>query len=375
LIDSKLSLSFTNVTSIFNVDFDEYKNHSNNSVAASISVSNNASISIKNDANDLILIEGSQQSSRNNFIEFSSPSLDSINSALSSLTIKTDASRMPSITTLNVSAKIFSYNNYSAKSTSDTRSISISYRLGGLPILKSVDPSSAPSKGDLYVSLRGKHFGPIERIFKCIFSENKIITEAKRIERNESECEIPQYEVKLTYVFIEDEFGLKSNQIQFSFTESIILDQLNPTFGSEEGGTMVKVQGKNFSNSLDIFCVFDSLIYIKAIYISSTVIQFITPPSNGLKIANLSVSDNFIHESETRLQFSYVKPVIIYSIPPHFGFIKNENGKRRTLKIKGENIVDSDTLLCRFDETIITDAQYFNPSEIQCQIPSYEILQ
>lgn len=244
--------------------------------------------------------------------------------------------------------------------------------------------------------IRGKSFGVSD--YTCVFGAyEEGITAARHVAPGLLECPIPPAPVNetdgapvagMTSLRIISEVGFHSNRLQFTFFISPTLLGLVPTFGSTDGGTRVIVVGIGFAKlGGGVGCSFGG-VETRGEVLSTTEVACTSPAAavGGFAVGDdddarhlvpVLVTMNGLHyvagldeqSSGTQVAFEYADVPVISFISPTTGPPDLHGETARYLKVHGAHFRGTAGLACRFG-TLLTEAVFLSPSEIECSIPA-----
>jgi hypothetical protein len=145
---------------------------------------------------------------------------------------------------------------------------------------------------------------------------------------------------------------------------------IQPTSGSNNGGTMVTVRGLPIQIDQSQFCVFGT-VSVHMIAMSSSVGQCLSPARNvGAVKFVLETKDT--KERTLPTKFLYVSPQQVYSLMPSLGKTMGNT----LVSVMGSNFRNSDDVGCRFGRLRV-NATFINSEMLLCRSPRHtpQILQ
>ena len=298
------------------------------------------------------------------------------------------------------------------------------------PIVDSVYPTSAPSKGEAKIIVHGKKFRDDFRGSNIGCKVNEYYGKGKVKSNEEMECifeKLPQapdeYIKKDDNTKVKASFPVQIALNNVSFTEpnertTIIpysVNEIVPSSGPIEGGTLINVKGSGFNPEKTIRCRFGVPGYFavtEATYVDYNHITCLSPsdyqlPPRGMLPFSVPFGvamedDEYNPFTETSHFFSFYSPPEVKSISekevktnqviPLILKASKEKDKTFTTpsvslndeeytiltnngteKIKSNKVrVKYQPILCRFGRFGTTEAEYFNRTHIKCNTPNIE---
>lgn len=146
----------------------------------------------------------------------------------------------------------------------------------------------------------------------------------------------------------------------------MIIATLNPSTGTDSGGTDVLVVGDNFLNTSAAACKFGTVV-APASFLSDKAMLCTAPP-NLPGTLSVEVTSNGADFSFSGEQFSYYPQAKVTSIWPVLGFA-SEGGTVTT--IRGEGFQNSAELVCNFGEAGEVGAVWLSSMTVLCKTPRH----
>ena len=152
----------------------------------------------------------------------------------------------------------------------------------------------------------------------------------------------------------------------FDYVSAPKFTAIEPSFGSETGGKVVKLFGRNFINSNIFACYFDEA-QAQCQWVSQEEIMCITPK---LRPGNYSifVSLNGVDLVDTLLQYQVRLQMTTVFTKPTFGSMAGG----AVIQVFGTNFQRDDSLSCKLGERTST-ASFIGPNVIECIAPSHDV--
>lgn len=224
-------------------------------------------------------------------------------------------------------------------------------------------PSSGSTTGGFEVKIRGQGFVNSGTL-ACRFGHTSIVP-AVFVSDEEMECIAPpaaepgRVVVEITVNAID----YTSDGNFFTYTLAPVLLFATPDSGSASGGTAVLLEGVNFVDSRGLMCKFGESM-VAGQWISSTMVQCISPTGKENTISSLIITYGEGHETIGHLDFYYYHEPILERISPTDGRAMG----RKAISIFGKHFWFSGDIRVRFGSTSVP-ATFVSPSELRCEAP------
>eukprot|EP00940_MAST-03C_sp_MAST-3C-sp2_P002704 g2704.t1 len=229
--------------------------------------------------------------------------------------------------------------------------------------VESIEPTSGPSSGGTTVRVVGSDFSRSD--MWCKFGDTRV--EASVIDTSLVLCASPEHSVEDASFDLIGSDGViitSAGQHHFTFYESPRVLTIDPSFGSELGGTVVVVRGEGFVQSESARCRFGSATS-RASWISSTEMHCETPRHVPGRFG-VSVTNNLVDFGDEGPAFEFVHFSSLVELTPS----KGPRTGGTMITVRGTNFRFSSSLGCRFDTGAISPAIYVSNDEIVCVAPS-----
>ena len=142
-----------------------------------------------------------------------------------------------------------------------------------------------------------------------------------------------------------------------------------PQFGQQAGGTLLRIEGEQFSSASPLRCVFGAGLLAPAHYVSPTRLACITPAA-AVGIVALTVASDADGHAHSAVSFAFQPAFAVSSIVPALGLA---NGGTRVV-VHGMGFSARAAALgdvqCRFNLTA-TAARILNESALECVAPPH----
>lgn len=237
-------------------------------------------------------------------------------------------------------------------------------------------PSKGPMDGGTNVVVLGGGFEAWnDGQLHCLFGDD--FTSARILDDTTIECSSPSSTFegeKLFYLAPLHQIPTSSSHpLPFTYYEGEVVDSFAPKSGAEGGGTMVRVEGKNFLNTSSLVCAF-GVAKTDAFFIDEGVVECETPAlpetqrlaSHSLPInVPLMISNNG-HDFAPAGLFVYHETPEIISIVPSLGTAFTDIA----IQVKSR-LGWVEKVSCLFGNAIVT-ASVTSGHTLNCQSPSYD---
>ena len=232
-----------------------------------------------------------------------------------------------------------------------------------------ISPRTGPTVGGTKLLVSGIGFRNSKKLGCRFVSEgNQLVTAAIFFSEVLIFCYTPAGLVGPSEVSITlDGIDFSSQSGHFVYYKRIVVTGINPSVGSERGGTVVTVQGSSFLASDALTCKFGESLTSKAEWLSSLAIRCTSPENAPGNVVYLEVSNNGIDFSTNNVPFRFSETPRVNKISPAIGSVY---GGSRVL-IKSSNLLMSDQYFCKFSgiERSI-EATFMNSTFLECIAPA-----
>ena len=252
-------------------------------------------------------------------------------------------------------------------------------------VVLSVTPNLGALRGGTSVEIQGAGFAFTNTSF-CVFGEfESRATVHETSDGLAVHCITPaQQSDGLQPVFVkqfsydDDSAMISSSNVFFNYHGDISITQLEPSFGTTKGGTVVNVFGSSFVDSANLTCTFEN-VTVKGVFVNHSFIQCQAPNIAVIRggyfdsyetplLVSFNVSNNNIDNSATGAEFYYEAPSGVSALFPSRG--DKQGGT--IVRINGSNFRDTEQLACSFgDNSGLVKATYLGPEAIDCVSPPH----
>ena len=242
-----------------------------------------------------------------------------------------------------------------------------------LATVQSVYPTSGSSFGRTVVTVRGTGFVNTSEV-ACLVGER--FGEATYVDPTVVLCRVPAAVTEdsnsLAAVRIANN-GLDFTggiDVMYEYVPSFDLFQINPTLGSIDGGTTLRIDGRGFRTAKNISCVIDG-VAVKATVESPERLTCTSPIAANPGTVNVTLSNNAVDMSPSVVSFRYHLPVEVISVYP----TSSPEGGGSRLLLTGSGFVDTAGLACVFSSPqdgfqFESSALFITDSLLSCRSPS-----
>jgi hypothetical protein len=236
------------------------------------------------------------------------------------------------------------------------------------PTFVSVTPSYGPTKGGQQVFISGINLRNISG--SCIFGAAPSVR-LQYLNSTVAVCLTPPQSsvsalVRVKYEYLE-RFLLIGGGEKYNFEDVPYIAQIYPTFGSELGGTNVRVMGVHFRHSESLVCSFEMgevLSLSPGFWVSNTIIECLTPKMHQ-GTALLSVSNNK-QDFCVSVEFVFLTPLHIDELYPASG--PSDGGS--SVIVRTKRIDKWHEITCKFDSLEVIGTK-LNATAILCLTPRH----
>ena len=207
-------------------------------------------------------------------------------------------------------------------------------------------PIVSPVYGSGIVDVFGTGFTPTSTL-SCRFGT--VDVPASFVNASHIICATPHHEeeyVRLS-VSVDGERWCAAKNL-FGFISAPQIHSISPSYGTNDGGTVVNVTGENFVVGSSVACKFGGIVSDSVIVLSSTLALCSTPA--GLVGASVAIAMSFDDEhsfARSSAVFSYQRTPVILSVAP----VSGQHGVSTVVSVHGHGFEQSSDLWCRFGST------------------------
>ena len=247
--------------------------------------------------------------------------------------------------------------------------IAVEYSYYEHPVISSIQPPFGVSSGGTLVTLNGSGFLSSQDIvcrFGSIDVSAYFITEEQISFLSPSGNAGSSHSVSLSLNGID----FSPSSIDYLYIDPVEVRAIHPRWMDEAGGALIKVIGSGFLDSDALACIFrkpgdrgDPPFYIRATYLSKTILQCSAPPVSAPCEMSLRVTANGVDVSSSGAQFEYVCSVVSTIYPKHGPVTGGTN-----VRLTGSGFHLEGTNCCRFGNAIVP-AQWVSQTLVQCESP------
>lgn len=240
--------------------------------------------------------------------------------------------------------------------------------------VSSISPSSGSVHGAVYITVSGVGFVNTTDI-ACLVGDR--LGEAAYVDPTTVRCQVPRAEVDDRVSFAAVRFAnngvdfTENLGVLFKYLPSFDLHSIEPTVGSIEGGTLLRVHGAGFDTAGSVSCVVNGNV-VQTFVETAMVLKCATPPAVEAGEVKVELTINGAEMSPSAANFRYHWPVEVTSVYP---VSAPESGGSRLL-VTGSGFTDTDTLACVFvlspsgrKAQITSTAIYLSDKMISCASP------
>ena len=145
-----------------------------------------------------------------------------------------------------------------------------------------------------------------------------------------------------------------------------MITTLDPSMGTDSGGTVVLVGGEHFLNTTSAACMFGT-IAVPAEFLSNHAVLCTAPPHLP-GVVSVKLTSNGADFSMSGALFTYYPQANVVSVWPVLGSA-SEGGTIVT--IHGDGFRNSAELVCKFGNIIGTEATWLSSTKILCRTPPH----
>lgn len=152
----------------------------------------------------------------------------------------------------------------------------------------------------------------------------------------------------------------------FNYNRRAVITNLNPSMGTDGGGTDVLVGGNHLLNTTSAACMFGNTA-VPAKFLSNQAVLCTAPPHLP-GVVSVELTSNGADFSMSGALFTYYPQANVVSVWPVLGSA-SEGGTIVT--IHGDGFRNSAELVCKFGNTIGTEATWLSSTKLLCRTPPH----
>ncbi|CAN0054030.1 unnamed protein product, partial [Heterosigma akashiwo] len=160
--------------------------------------------------------------------------------------------------------------------------------------------------------------------------------------------------------------GVAASAFPFRFREPVAITSITPVFGTELGGTTVRVLGGNFRSTLELECVFGTHA-MPAVWLSSNELLCVTPASPPGHVNFSVAAGSSAIQAVSGITFQYVVPHHVFAVSPS----SSSTAGGTLVVVAGARFRQQTSLQCRFGSRVV-NATYINATAVSCVSPQSE---
>jgi len=243
------------------------------------------------------------------------------------------------------------------------------------PVASWIYPTLGWLTNSTMVMIRGRNIDSSASIF-CVLARS-VLLPAYRTGPDIVSCTIPPYEssgLTQTTISVGVVVGgwwtkWRAHQVLgpvFRYLPPAMVTMAIPNYGPEQGGTVVRVYGENFVNDAQLNCSFGEDSSVPAFWVSSTVIECISPrhPLGGVSV---SVVTEGLDAYSTMATFEFQHAVQLYDLSP----VSGSSAGGTVVWIYGDHFVETSATFCRFGIASPVSAVVVNKTTLSCRAPQH----
>lgn len=233
-----------------------------------------------------------------------------------------------------------------------------------LTVLDQMLPWSGPSIGGMTVTVRGEHFSPsaLCRFGSLTPFPSVFISSAEVV------CETPDMQVGHHQLAVSNnafDWSIPGLPFEFMNTSSSTVNGVTPSSGSEQGGSVLTMNGLAFRNDVSLAFRFGTISGIAGRWFSATEASCVSP-SHAVDDVPVNVfhhnSGSEIKVNDASLNYSYKSEIVLTSVVPSFAFVSG--GAK--VSFFGDNFYGND-ITCTFGSVPV--AAFASSGQSICSAP------
>lgn len=229
-------------------------------------------------------------------------------------------------------------------------------------------PTSGPTTGGTLITVQGSGFLGGSTV-ECILNEVQV--PAAVYSDDELSCLTPSMTVEGPRYLRVANNGIDevSSSTTFTYVAPIRLVNVKPPSSAEEGGVTVIIEGRNFVASPTLSCRFGSQGAVLALWLSSTQVSCVVPPTrSGPREVTLTVTNNGQDFAAGALTYTYLPVFTLLKLDPVEGPV--DGGTEVTLI--GTGLGQAGPWACIFGQSFAVPAAQLENESLKCRSPPKE---
>uniref|UniRef100_K3WKI2 IPT/TIG domain-containing protein n=1 Tax=Globisporangium ultimum (strain ATCC 200006 / CBS 805.95 / DAOM BR144) TaxID=431595 RepID=K3WKI2_GLOUD len=252
-----------------------------------------------------------------------------------------------------------------------------------VPTMYSMSIEAEPGLAVQTLRLRGSGFENLTeivcRFIQRVEDESVVQMEpAEYVSPTAIRCKVPQMDSKLgmadVMVAVHGVTSATQPSLRFMYLEGPTTYNVNPSFGSVEGGTRLKIMGNKFTPAANLECCFEQAQQptsfrkcVAADYLSDKVLRCVTPRFATAVPAHLTIqSNNMLATTQNALMFQVHSPIQVTQVSPERGSFRG--GTR--IYVSGSNFLFVPRISCCIGDVRVP-ATFINSTLLECTTPFY----
>lgn len=150
----------------------------------------------------------------------------------------------------------------------------------------------------------------------------------------------------------------------FTFVIRPTVKSLQPSAGAVHGGTRVTVLGSDFANTTELECYFGTQPALRVVFVSTGELVCEPPQSVAPTVVAVTVRVNEV-TSASSINYRYILGATVLDVSPHDIYF----GESHWLTVTGISFIQGPNLMCLFNQTLTTSAQWLSSSLLRCPVP------
>lgn len=241
----------------------------------------------------------------------------------------------------------------------------VNFALGPPPslLVSSARPAFGASDGGTVVTIEGSNLKGGGGMF-CRFGSVDADVVAHVVNDSTVRCVTPSSQAGEIRIQVGsgNSFGVASTA--FTFVVRPTVNNLQPSAGTVHGGTRVAVLGSGFANVTELECHFGTQPALRVAFVSTGEVICEPPPSATPTVVPVTVRLNGV-TSASSTNYRYVLGATVLDVSPNDVYF----GESRWLTVTGVSFIQGPDLMCLFNGTLTTMAQWLSSSLLRCPVP------
>jgi hypothetical protein len=238
----------------------------------------------------------------------------------------------------------------------------VQFEYTDIPTVIKTHSAFGPRRGNTISTFEVLESRNAESIKECRFGVNSVGTKSIQSDAHQITCASPQGFGMQSFSVSVDGRTFSSPQMYY-YRKGAYVTNIIPNKAPASGGSIILVEGLNFTNSRDLSCRFGEVV-VRAIWHSTKEIRCNCPRHVPSSVV-FEVSNNGVDFSSSGKQFKFLASASVTAISPTHG---PEDGGT-VVTVFGIHFVASKDLVCKFGLVRTRVVEFISSTEIICIAP------